>query len=147
MRIQTLAKKEKREFEEKLKQKFGIILPRCSLIRGGKNKIRIFTGDFSEHELNILSGVARVETVGMYYAQYIDNIRISFSSSNLFKTTKNILELNEKKAKQWLRGEDLNMKVKNKGYILIKYDDMLVGCGKATEDKILNFVPKEKRIL
>jgi NOL1/NOP2/fmu family ribosome biogenesis protein len=147
MKIQTLNRKEKREFEEKLKQKFGVILPRCSLVKGGKNKIRIFTGDLSEHELNILSGAVRVETIGMYYAQYIDNIRISFSSSNLFKATKNILELNEKQAKQWLRGEDLNMKVKNKGYILIKYDDMIVGCGKATEDKILNFVPKEKRII
>lgn len=146
MRINVLNKKEKKEFEEKLKERFGIILPRCSLVRGGKDKIRIFTGDFSEHELNILNGIARVETIGMYFAQYIDKIRIGFSSSNLFKATKNILELKKQEAEKWLRGEDLNIKYKNKGYILLKFDSMIIGCGKATEEMVLNFVPKEKRI-
>lgn len=149
MKIETLNKKEKRDFEEKLKERFGITLPRCLLIKAGKNKIRIFTGDFSEHELNIVAGIIRLETAGMYMA-VIDKqnkIRLGFSASTLFYGAKNILGLNENQAKNWFRGEDLNIKVRDKGYIILKFDDMIIGCGKATEDKILNFVPKERRII
>lgn len=149
MKIETLNKKAKKQFEEKIKERFEIILPRCLLIKGGKNKIRLFTGDFSEHELNIIKGIIRLETVGMYYSQFDKNneIRLAFSASNLFKASKNILELDEKQMKEWFKGEDLNIKFKNRGYVLLKYDDMIIGCGKATSDKIINFVPKEKRII
>jgi NOL1/NOP2/fmu family ribosome biogenesis protein len=149
MKIQTLNRKEKRKFEEKLKQDFGITLPRCLLIKSGKNKIRIFTGDFSEHELNIIKGIIRMETTGLYFANIDKNneIRLSFDSSNIFSATKNILDLNEEQIKEWFKGQDLNIRFKNKGYVLLKYQEKIIGCGKAATDKIINFVPKERRII
>lgn len=147
MRFQTLNKKEKSEFEDNLKENYGIVLPRCQLIKAGNEKIRLFTGDFSEHELNILAGLTRVETVGTYFAQTdVDNIRLGFDSCSLFKSSKNIIELDEEQAKKWFQGYTLEINTEEQSYVLLKFNGIIIGCGKATGKNILNFVPKERRI-
>jgi len=35
---------------------------------------------------------------------------------------------------------------KENGYFLIKYNDDFLGCGKSTGNKILNYVPKARRV-
>jgi NOL1/NOP2/fmu family ribosome biogenesis protein len=181
MRIETYDKKEKEKFDHLLNEKYGLEL-KGQIIKQGNEKIRIFTGNLNERELNIISGTVRVETVGLYLAT-IDNeknIRFSFDASYLGKEAKkNILELDDLQVRQWFQGNDIlidsqrssdssknqtptskqsiapnntltstpNNTLTSNPFVFLRYKNEMVGCGKLTsEKKILNFVPKERRI-
>jgi NOL1/NOP2/fmu family ribosome biogenesis protein len=60
--------------------------------------------------------------------------------------TKNIFELNEEQMNEWMKGNELNIQTGKKGFLAMKYQNDFLGCGKASENKISNFVPKERRI-
>jgi NOL1/NOP2/fmu family ribosome biogenesis protein len=148
--IKTLDKK---QIEKNLEKMYGIKLPRGQIIQQSKEKLRIFTGDVSEKELNFLSSIVNVEVIGLYFAfQKEKDFRLSFDALFLAQdATKNILELNEEQFKEWISGQiiEINEKQKsslNEDYVFLKYQDNIVGCGKLAQNRILNFVPKERRI-
>jgi NOL1/NOP2/fmu family ribosome biogenesis protein len=175
----------KKDFDLKIKESYGVQLPRAQFFQFSKEKIRIFTGNLSERELRFLGNILRIEAVGLYFAfTKDDELRISFDSSFLMKdATKNVIELDEEQARQWMAGEEIKIEEeqeriinyidkqevdnikegayntdqdvdKKKGginnyiksrYILLRYNQDILGCGKVAENKILNFVPKERR--
>ena len=45
-----------------------------------------------------------------------------------------------------MKGNELNIKSNLKGFVVIRYKDDFLGCGKASAEKITNFVPKERRL-
>jgi len=163
MRFEIYDKKQKQEFNNFLKEKYGFEL-KGQIIKQSTDKLRIFTGNLSEHELNVLAGTVRIETVGLYLAtidknkeNHEENIRFSFDASFLGKkATKNVLDLNDEQVKQWFKGNDISLEEQRPdtdqnstlmySYIFLKYKDEMVGCGKLVQGKILNFVPKERRI-
>ena len=59
---------------------------------------------------------------------------------------KNIIELDEKQAEGWMKGEDLDIQTQKRGFVILKHKDDFLGCGKASEYKIGNFVPKSRRL-
>ncbi|MCX8194123.1 MAG: hypothetical protein N3G19_02050 [Candidatus Pacearchaeota archaeon] len=147
--IEILKRNKKKEIEELLEKNFNIkISVPYYLIRQSKDKIRIFTGNLSSNDIIILSKLLSVETIGLYFAfSKEQEFRLSFDASILYgKNSKKIIELNNEEAKSWLKGENIENKTGKKGYFLIKYNDNILGCGKATQEKILNFVPKERRV-
>ncbi len=188
MRFEIFKKKQKQEFDHFIKEKYGFDLPSCQIIKQSTDKLRIFTGNLSEHELSVLSGTVRVETAGLYLATWDttneekkqESIRLSFDASFLGKdATKNVLELDDEQVKQWFKGDDISLEkpsetqslntdsnhkltfnqsitltstneltntLTSQEFILLKYKDEIVGCGKLAQNKILNFVPKERRI-
>jgi NOL1/NOP2/fmu family ribosome biogenesis protein len=153
--INILNKKQKERFNNFLEENYNIEI-KGQIIKQSNNKLRIFTGNLSEHELNILMGTVRVETIGLYLAKIDDknpeNIRFSFDASFLAKNVKkNVLEVNDFQATEWFKGNDIEIESNTHTpytyqYIFLKYKDEIVGCGKIAENKILNFVPKERRI-
>jgi len=174
MRIEIFKKKEKEQFNQFIEEKYGFEL-KGQIIKQSQDKLRIFTGNLSEHELSVLTGTVRVETAGLYLATWDttneekkeESIRLSFDASFLAKNaTKNTIDLNDEQVKTWFQGNDIiidldeSLKTNDKSiphtsqslapntFILLKYKDEMVGCGKLTseKDKILNFVPKERRI-
>ena len=148
--IEILKRNKRIEIEKVLKEKFGINIPfKYHLIKTGKGKLRIFTGHLPPHDLIILDKLLNIETLGLYFAFFKNKeLRLSFDSAVLFgKNAKNIIELNESETKKWLQGHDIEKKSNIIDYIIVKHNSDVLGCGKATEKKILNFVPKERRIL
>jgi len=110
-----------------------------------KNKIYVANKQIFDLDLNKLN----INSVGMYFAFLKDNeIRLSIEGSQIIgkKAKKNVLELNDKEAKDWLKGIDLDKKTNNQGFVLIKHKNDFLGCGKQTKDKILNYVPKIRRV-
>lgn len=111
-----------------------------------KNKIiiankEIFNLDFSKLRINSLGlEFAAIEKSG--------EIRLSIEGSQIIgkKAKKNIAELDEQEIKQWLKGEDVEKQLDAKGFQLIKYKNYFCGTGKYKENKLLNFVPKERRL-
>jgi len=151
MNIEIISKKKKEEIEEFLRERYGIkILQHYRLISTAKNRLRIFTGNLTEKDINVLNSLLTIDSIGLYFAFFnnLDNeLRIGFDASTLFgkSITKNVLEIDEKQKEEWLAGRDLNYSGNSRGYVFIKHNQDILGMGKLTENKILNFVPKERR--
>ena len=58
--------------------------------------------------------------------------------------TKNVLELEDEKARKWMAGEDIEYPIS--GYVILKWRKFYLGCGKGNGKVIRNYVPKERRI-
>jgi NOL1/NOP2/fmu family ribosome biogenesis protein len=146
--MKILTSKEKKQILKLLEKQFGINNIPFEIIKFGEEKFRAFTGNISKQELEILDKELRIENCGLYFATIKNNeLRLTIDGIQLFKDqiTKNIQEINDKQANDWLKGYDLDIKTE-RGFKIIKHNDELIGCGKSTGDRITNFVPKERRI-
>ena len=146
--MKPLTSSDKKKILNQLNEQFGIMEIPGLIIQFGKEKLRLYTGNLSKEELYHLDNEARIETIGLYFAKQEQcEIRLTLDGVQFFKNQlkKNILEINDKQADDWLKGNDLDIKEDKKWFIL-KHKNEFLGCGKSTGEKISNFVPKERRI-
>src|SRR3989344_9246970 len=150
--IHILSNQETQEILSKLKEQFGIQkLPENSiLIKIGKEKIYLFNGDFSNEQIKNLEKITFIERIGIYFAKIFpptNEIKLSIEGTQILKNqiTKNIFEINNEQLENWMHGEEINIKTGLKGIIAIKYKNDFLGCGKASENKIGNLMPKSRR--
>lgn len=152
--LHILNKNEKAEIENLLKNRFGIKEIPGILVKRGAEKIFIFQGSFTEKGIEKLEQWTQIERVGIYFAKsFIDkhreeHIRLSIEGSQILKDqiTKNIFELDDKFVKEWMQGQDLQIKTGKKGFLAMNYKNDFLGTGKASEEKISNFIPKSRRL-
>ena len=140
---------EREKILKQLKQQFGIKNISFKLARLGKERIIAFSGDISDREVLNLDRVAHIEGIGLYFAkEQMDGIRLSIEGSQILSNqiTKNIFELDEKQAEQWMLGQELNIKTDKKGFFVMKFKEDMLGTGKVSENRITNFVPKQRRL-
>ena len=108
-----------------------------------KNRVYIVNKEFSKLDKNKL----KINNIGLYiFSIEDDGLRFSIDGSQMFKAKKNIIELNEKQFKEWMTGNNLDIKTEE-GYYIIKYKDYFLGCGKSSGEKVYNYVPKERRVV
>lgn len=147
--IKFLNNKEKEKFIQQLNSQFGINEIEGQLARFGKERIILFSGQADEKEIMLIDELARVEAVGLYIAKEMpDGIRLSIEGSQIIATqaTKNVFELDEKQAKEWMLGQEILTKNQEKGFKIMKFKKDFLGTGKASEGRITNFVPKPRRL-
>ena len=147
MHIEILNRAEKEKIMEKLNENYGVKDLNFLLVKQGKEKIRGFTGNLGKDEILRLSREINIETLGLYLlTEEKDSIRLSFDAPTLLKPEKNIIEISDLQAEEWLKGRNLEIEDMNlRGFVIIKNKDNLLGCGKASQGRIANFVPKERR--
>ena len=90
----------------------------------------------------------RINSIGLYFGELKNNeLRLSIEGSQLIgnNAKQNIVELNEKQAMQWLKGQDIDIKGNYKGFVIIKHKNDFLGTGKYKHGKVLNFVSKARR--
>ena len=90
----------------------------------------------------------RINSIGLYFGELKNNeLRLSIEGSQMIgKSAKqNIIELNEKQAMQWLKGEDIGIKGDYNGFVILKHNNDFLGTGKYKHGKVLNFVSKSRR--
>jgi len=119
--------------------------PVHAFLMNNKSKIFIINRDVSKIDLSKL----RVNNIGMYFGEIVnDELRLSIEGSQLVGLTakKGIIELNEKEARGYLKGEEIDKKTKEKGFLIIKHNNDFLGTGKSNGEKIFNYTPKERRI-
>lgn len=147
--IEILNRKERLEIKEKVKKNFDIDfeIPH-QFIQQSRDKIRIFTGNLGAGDLIRLSKILTIDNIGLYFAFLKEQeFRLSFDASILYgQNSRKVIELTDKEAQAWLKGQDIVNETGKTGYFLIKHKSDILGCGKATQEKILNFVPKERRV-
>lgn len=144
--LRVVERKDRKRFLEILKKQFGFEdkLDYVFLINN-KNKVFIVNKDLTNIDLNKI----RINSIGLYIAEFRnDEVRLSIEGSQIIgvKSEKNVVELNEKEARLWLKGNDLDKEVKAEGFVILKCGNDYLGCGKVKENRILNFVPKTRRL-
>lgn len=147
--LKILNKKEKQEIEKKLNHQFGIQKIPGVILSRGRERLFLFSGNFNEKQIKNLEKIVPVERIGVYFAKIVDwQIRLSIEGTQILKNqiTRDIFELNKEQAEEWMMGRELNLKSGKKGFLVMKYKDDFLGCGKASEHKIGNFIPKTRRL-
>lgn len=152
-KLKILSANEKKRIERKLFDQFGIKnLPGRIMMRG-KEKLILFTGDISDKDLRKIEDKSHIEGIGNYLGKEdpsSGDIRLSIESTQLFgeEASKNIFEIsNEEDLEKWMSGSELNIETGLKGFVIMKFRDDFLGCGKASEKKIGNFIPKSRRLV
>ena len=146
----VLNSKEVKAVAELVQQQWGCDLAdvssNCGFLEGSDGDIFMISRDIEKLDLENL----RVDSLGLYFGQLRnDELRLSIEGSQMvgkFATT-NVVEINSEELRQWLTGNDLEKDYERcTGYVIIKHNSDFLGCGKCKEGKILNFVPKARRV-
>lgn len=149
MNIHFIKSSEKKHITENLNQNFGIGKIPYLLIRSGKERIRAFSGHLSKEEILQINRLTNLEAVGIYFMKEENEkeIRLTLDAIHLLQDqiTKNTLEISQENTLEWLRGKDLSIKTPY-GPVVLTHNFYLLGFGKSTGEKILNFIPKERRL-
>ncbi|NCO11076.1 hypothetical protein CO038_02735 [Candidatus Pacearchaeota archaeon CG_4_9_14_0_2_um_filter_39_13] len=147
MRINFIKSGEKKKLLKDLNETFGIKEIKHVLLETGKGKVRGFTGSMNREELEELAEIARVETIGLYLFRKEDRgeLRLGLDGCHAFgeQIDKNVIEIED--VEKWMKGEDLIVE-EDYGMKVVANNGDLLGCGKSTGEKLVNFVPKERRI-
>jgi len=146
-KLKILNKKKIKKILSMLEQQFGFKGKLdYAFLRSEKNRIYIVNTDLSKIDLEKLN----INSLGLYFGTLAENkIRLSIEGSQLIgpKSNKNILDINDAELKTWFRGEHVDDGDGLADFVLLKHKDDFVGCGKAVQGKILNYVSKSRRIL
>lgn len=149
MTLKILNINEKKEIEKKLNEQFAVGSIPGMVVMLGRERLFLFSGGFSEKDIRLLENCAFIERIGIYFAKLVDDsIRLSIEGSQILKSQikKNIFELNSEQAEEWMKGRELLIKTGKRGFLVMKYKDDFLGTGKASEEKITNFIPKSRRL-
>ena len=147
--IKIFNQKEKKEVQKALEKEFGIKNIPGELIKKGEEKIFLFQGNLNSKQIKELEEIAFIERIGVYFAKdQGGEIRLSIEGTHLLKEQikENIFEMNEEQEQDWIRGRELNVQTGKKQFLVMKYKEDFLGCGKDSADKITNFIPKTRRL-
>ncbi len=143
--LQILNKKQIKAILSLLEKKFGYKDKLDYVfLQNKEGKIFIINKELAKLDLSKL----RINSIGLYFGKVEKGgLRLSIEGSQIIgnQAKKNIVEINSQQIKEWLTGQDLTISGYS-GFVLIKHSNDFLGCGKAKEDRILNFVPKARRI-
>jgi len=151
LKLEILNKEKTRQITEKLKEQFGIHNIKGIFVKKGRERIFLFQGNFTSKEIYEINEITPIERAGVYIGKYVpaeEAIRLSIEGTQVFRDqiNKNIFELDREQAEEWMSGNELNLKPGTRGFVVMKFQDDLLGCGKASEEKITNFIPKNRRL-
>lgn len=111
-----------------------------------KNRVYIINRDVSRIDLSKV----RINSIGLYFGEWKrEELRLSVEGAQLIgpQAKKNVVELDGEERKQWLQGIDIDKAGDAQGFVIIRNGRDFLGCGRCKEGRILNFVPKARRLL
>ena len=147
--LKILSKKEAERIIESIKDRFGInelkeLTENYGFLISNNNRVYLISKDISNIDISKLN----MNSIGMYFCDINEDVILSIEGTQLIgnKATKNIIELDEEQMKEWLLGRDIEISENHEGSVILKYKEDFLGCGQIKENKILNFVAKNRRI-
>ncbi len=160
MKLQVLDKTKKKKVLEGLSY-VGELKMNELFIRTG-DRIRIFTGNLTNEQINRIWSLFQIEGIGLYFAKDFQDkkgnqeTRISLDGLHAIKdqVKDNIISINDEQKEKWLRGDNIELTDEQKskysqinGFVAVKYKQDFIGTAKLTDQKVLlSFLPKERRI-
>ncbi|MFH1209421.1 MAG: hypothetical protein V1663_01395 [archaeon] len=148
--IKILNSKEKKQLLNEIEEQYKTSKLYLDYVFLKNNEGKLFL--ISNYLKNLKTDDLRINAIGLYFANISKGIRLSIEGSQLVgDKAKKFIELNDEQIKDWIRGFDVTLdSIKNmddlKGFVLIKNKDDFYGTGFLKDNKILNYVPRERRI-
>ena len=137
---------------------YGITKLPYLLSISGKDKVRGYTGAFSDNEIIEFDLQIGIDIFGLYlFHDHGDEVRLSYDGMLMLKDqiTKNIFELTDAQAKEYFKGQDIlltneekaKLTMEDKGFKVLKHNGNFIGTGKLLphDGRITNYLPKERR--
>ncbi len=147
MKLKILNSKEIKEIKEIIKNQWGCDFKTdLAFLLSSNNRIYVVSRDIAKLDLSKLN----TEVIGMYFGELKDEqVRLSIEGSQLIGpiAKKNVVEINEKEYRTWLKGYDLEKETDAEGYAIVRFKSDFIGAARIKDGKVLNFVPKNRRIL
>jgi NOL1/NOP2/fmu family ribosome biogenesis protein len=144
--LKILNTREKKEIQKLLDKQFDSNFKlEYEVFMNSKNRIYLLNRDVVKVKLDEL----RINSLGLYFGEVYENeIRLSIEGSEIVGKTakKNVLSLSDEEAKKWMSGEDFELNTKLNGFVIVKNNNDFLGCGKVSNSKLYNYVPKERRV-
>jgi NOL1/NOP2/fmu family ribosome biogenesis protein len=149
--LKILNSSEKSEVENKLNKQFRINEISQTIVKHGKDKMFLFSGTLEKNGIKLLEKAVYIERMGVYFGKEDErtgDIRLSIEGSQIFKNQidKNVFEINDEQTQEWMKGNELLIKTGKRGFLVLKNKEDFLGTGKASEEKIGNFIPKSRRL-
>ncbi|MFH1637666.1 MAG: hypothetical protein ABIB71_04555 [Candidatus Woesearchaeota archaeon] len=143
-KLNFMNSKEVKVLIRELEEQYGCQLKiERALLKSSKDKVYAISKDFAQ----INDKQLRVNNLGMYFCKFEkDGIRLTIEGAQLLSPKKNFIDINKEEAAKWIRGEDIETDAEVSGYIIIRHNNDIIGCGKFKEGRILNYTPKDRRI-
>jgi NOL1/NOP2/fmu family ribosome biogenesis protein len=148
MRLLTSA--ERRYLIKRLVDQHGIedAFDDLVLIRAGQGRIRTATKEAYE----VACRLRRTQQVGLYVAKIVKgDVILSIEGSQLLGNmiTKNMVELSEKEAEEWMRAAPIQRPERIEGkYVVARCGDFYLGSGRVSRDgRIYPQVAKWRRVM
>jgi len=132
---------EKKKILKLIRERFGIKKFDYLILKSGKHILRICSKEMKDFDFSNLKVVA----LGLEFATLKKFFRIKFDVAPLLKSRKNVVELNEDEFLKWMKGEIFEKNLED-GIYLLKFKQKTVGCTLIQNKKVLNFVPKYRRL-
>ena len=145
--LKILSIKEKKEIGKKLNIQFGIEKIPGLIVRRGEERLFLLS-NIKPKEVQEIEKAVFIERAGIYFAKVVrDKIRLSIEGTHILKDQikKNIYELDKEQIIEYMMGNELPIKTGKKDFLVIKHGNDFFGCGKASEEKIGNYIPKTRR--
>lgn len=145
-KLSILNSKQKKELSKLLKEQFDSSFEFPVAMQNEKDEIYLINKDISNIDLSKL----KIDTLGLLFGEIKgDEIRLTIEGSQLVgpSAKKNVLKIDDKLARLWLKGYDIPVKTDMKGFVIIKNNNDYLGCGKFIENRVTNLIPKNRRIL
>ena len=144
--IKVLNSKEKKEILKKIKEQWSAEFKEdFNFLMTEKEKIYIVNKEIAKIDFSKI----KINSIGMYFGKiFKDEVRLSIEGAQLVgqKAKKNIIELNDAEARSYMKGNDVEKESDCSGFVLLKNNKDFIGTAKYREGKIMNYMPKERRI-
>ena len=148
--LKILNTREKKDLFKEINEQYGIeksILDKYEYLERS-DKIWLTTRCALSKDLSDL----KMEGIGMLFARRSATLKLTTNAIQLFgkHATKNILELDNADAQNYLRGLDLeNISSREKfisSYVIVKFGNDYLGCAIYKDNRVKNQLPKQRRI-
>ncbi|MBI3032777.1 hypothetical protein HYY69_04840 [Candidatus Woesearchaeota archaeon] len=144
--LKILNKKKIKELQSVLEKQWGASLEGDYVFFvNAENRIYLINRQIGEVDLSKL----RINSLGLYFGQMSGTeLRLSIEGTQLVgKTaTKNVFEMKKGVVALWVKGYDISLDQEGRTMFIMKYGDNYLGCGKLIDKKIINYIPKERRV-
>jgi len=142
-KLHFLNSREKKDLFKQLEEQFACTEAlECIFCENPEGKIFLLSNEYAKLETQGL----RINNRGLYFGKRErEGIRLSLEGAQVIHPKKNIVELNKHQAQQWMMGEDIPMEG-NLGFVVLKLEKDILGCGMLKNNILRNMVPKERRL-
>jgi NOL1/NOP2/fmu family ribosome biogenesis protein len=145
--LRFLNSKERKELLARITERWGSkVSEDYVFLMNTKNKIFMVSRDVERIELEKI----RVNNIGLYFGEITerDELRLSIEGASIVgrSAERNVIEVSSEQARQWFAGGDIDVEDERNGFMIVRSAGDVLGCGKLTGKRLLNFVPKARRI-